>query len=59
MQSFYISATFFILCLFYCLVFATLVRVNDQNFYVYYKTTLNIRVIQIIFRHYSYENYNI
>ena len=30
--SFYISATFFTLCLFYCLVSVILVRVTDQIF---------------------------
>ena len=57
MQSFYIGATFFILCLFYCLVPVVLVRVIEQNFYIYYKTSLNIRTLQIIFCHYVYGNY--
>ena len=56
MQSFYISATFFILCLFYCLVSVTLVRVTDQNFYIYNKASLNIRTILIIFCQYFYGN---
>ena len=57
MQSFHISATFYILCLFYCLVFVTLVKVTDQNCYVHYKARINISAIQIIFFHYFHENY--
>ena len=57
MQSFYVSTTFFIMCLFYCLVFAALVRVPDQNFYIYYKASLNIRTIQFILCHYFHGNY--
>ena len=54
MQFFYVSATLFILCLFYCLVSVTLVRVTDQNFYIYNKASLNIRTILIIVCEYFY-----
>ena len=53
-QYFYITATLYILCLFFCLVSVTLVKITDQNFY--YKARINIRAIQIIFCHYFYEN---
>ena len=56
MQSFFISATLFILCLYYCLVSVTLVRVTDQIVYIYYKASLNIRTILIIFCKYFYGN---
>ena len=55
MQSFYISATVYILCLFYYLVSVTLVKVTDQIFD--YKAGINIRAIQIIFRHFFHEKY--
>ena len=56
MQFFYVSATFFILCLFYCLLSVTLLRVADQNFYIYNKASLKIRTILIIFCQYFYGN---
>ena len=49
MRSFYISATLFILCLYYWLVSGTLVRVTDQIFYVYCKASLSIRTIVSFF----------
>ena len=53
---FFISATLFILCLYYCLVSVTLVRVTDQIVYIYYKASLNVRTILIIFCQYFYGN---
>ena len=53
---FFISATLFILCLYYCLVSVTLVRVTDQIVYIYCKASLNIRTILIIFCQYFYGN---
>ena len=44
--------------LFYCLLFAVLVKVTDQNFHVYCKRRINIRAIQIIFCDYVCEDYN-
>ena len=44
------------LCLFYCLVSLTLVRFTDQNVYIYYKGSLNIRTILNIFCQYFYGN---
>ena len=49
MRSFYISATLFILCLYYWLVSGTLVRVTDQFFYVYCKASLNIKTFLSFF----------
>ena len=54
MRSFFISETLVILCLYYCLVSVTLVRITDQILYVYCKTSLNIRTILIIFSQYFY-----
>ena len=41
--SMFSSTTFYILCLYYCLVSVTLVGVADQIFYIYCKASFNIR----------------
>ena len=56
MRSFFISATLSLLCLYYCLVSVTLVRVTDPFVYIYCKASLNIRTILIIFCKYFYGN---
>ena len=53
---FIISATLFILCLYYCLVSVTLVKVSDQIVYFYCKASLNIKTTLIIFYQYFYGN---
>ena len=52
-----ISATFYFLSLFYCLVFSTVIRVTGKDSYVQYKERINIKTIQIIFGHYFHWNY--